>query len=74
MNQQEKAQERKFFWLLLFSTKSIRSLVTCLLKDFGKLLNESVPGLLKSFNASPLLLGGDEARVVVFVEKWQLTT
>lgn len=64
MNGQEKVRERKLlFWLLLFSTRNIRSLVPSLLEDFGKLLNESVPSLLMNFNTSPLhLSGGDEAR------------
>lgn len=60
----KKVHERKLlFWLLLFSMRNIRSLIPSLLEDVGKLLNESVPSLLISFNASPLFLsGGDEAR------------
>lgn len=46
----------------IFSMRNTRSLVPSLLEDFGKLLNDSVPSLLISFNTSPLLSGGDEAR------------
>lgn len=56
-----------------FPKRKISSLVLCLLEDFGKLLNEPLPSLLKSFNTSTLSVSdGDAAKAVFLLEKLQL--
>lgn len=46
-----------------FFQEKYQVLIPSLLEDVGKLLNESVPSLLISFNTSPLFLSGrGEAR------------
>lgn len=60
-----KCTEKKVAHLVVafFPTRKINSLVLCLLEDFGKLLNEPLPSLLKSFNTSTLSVsGGDVAK------------